>query len=143
MKKTGLLLCYTSSILMFIGGLGDQFILNYLDVHLNYLGNPQDSELLNKAEKLSMLMLHSAGGGLMSAGISMFALTHFGIKNDQSWSRWTFVVVALIAQGINGYGMYSAGSHFWYPIGVLIFALSGFGLMNMQTNNQLIPNNQD
>jgi hypothetical protein len=35
------------------------------------------------------------------------------------------LIVAFIAQGINGYGMYSAGSHFWYPILVLAFALVG------------------
>lgn len=110
---------------MFIGGLGDQFIWAYLDVHLNFLGNPENSVLLMKAEKLSMLMLHSAGGGLMSAGVSMFTLTHFAIRKGQSWAKWTFLIVAFIAQGINGYGMYSAGSHFWYPILVLVFAAAG------------------
>lgn len=110
---------------MFIGGLGDQFIWAYLDVHLNFLGNPENSDLLRNAEELSMLMLHSAGGGLMSAGVSMFALTHFGIKKGQSWAKWTFIIVAFIAQGINGYGMYSAGSHYWYPMLVLAFALVG------------------
>lgn len=131
MKKVGITLLYISSILMFIGGFGDQFILNYLDVHLNYLGNPQDSELLRKAERLSMLMLHSAGGGLMSAGVSMFALTHFAIRQNQSWAIWTFIIVAFIAQGINGYGMYSAGSHFWYPIIVLSLALSGILIISL------------
>ena len=129
MRKTGLALLYISSVLMFIGGLGDQFIFHYLDVHLNYLGNPEDSELFRRAESLSMLMLHSAGGGLMCAGISMFALTHFGIRTNQSWALWTFIIVALIAQGINGYGMYSAGSHYWYPILVLTLAVVGFGLV--------------
>ena len=134
MKKTALSLLYISSVLMFIGGLGDQFILNYLEVHLNYLGNPPDSDLLRSAESLSMLMLHSAGGGLMSAGISMFALTHFAIRKNQSWARWTYIIVALIAQGINGYGMYSAGSHYWYPILVLSLALFGFLLMSSISN---------
>ena len=96
-----------------------------MDVHLNFLGNPENSDLLSKTEELSMLMLHSAGGGLMSAGVSMFALTHFGIRKGQAWAKWTFIIVAFIAQGINGYGMYSAGSHFWYPILVLAFAFSG------------------
>lgn len=119
---------------MFIGGLGDQFIFSYLDVHLNYLGNPEYSELLSKAESLSMLMLHSAGGGLMCAGISMFTLTHFGIKSNQNWSSWTFIIVALIAQGINGYGMYTAGSHFWYPILVLTLSMIGFGLIKVSSS---------
>lgn len=129
MRKIGISILYASSILMFIGGLGDQFIFNYLEVHLNYLGNPEYSELLRKVESLTMLMLHSAGGGLMCAGISMFALVHFGIKTNQSWAKWTFIIVALIAQGINGYGMYSAGSHYWYPVLVLILALIGFSLV--------------
>lgn len=138
MRKTGIVLLYVSSILMFIGGLGDQFITHYLDVHLNYLGNPEDSELFRKAESLSMLMLHSAGGGLMSAGTSMFALTHFGIRKNLSWSTWTYLFVALIAQGINGYGMYSAGSHFWYPIIVLFLAILGIllTLLFSTTNGQ-------
>lgn len=114
---------------MFIGGLGDQFIFHYLEVHLNYLGNPEASELLQKAESLSMLMLHSAGGGLMSAGVSMFCLTQFAIRKGQTWAKWTFLIVAFIAQGINGYGMYSAGSHYWYPIAVLTIALMGFLLV--------------
>lgn len=136
MKKIGIYLLYASSILMFIGGLGDQFIMNYLDVHLNYLGNPQNSELLQKAESLSMLMLHSAGGGLMSAGVSMFALTHFAIRKNQSWAIWVFMIVAFIAQGINGYGMYTAGSHFWYPIVVLVLAFLGITLYVLSSNNE-------
>ncbi|MBR9855126.1 MAG: hypothetical protein GYB37_11215 [Algicola sp.] len=137
MRKTGIFLLYVSSILMFIGGLGDQFITNYLDVHLNYLGNPGDSELFRKAESLSMLMLHSAGGGLMCAGVSMFALTHYGIRKNLSWSVWTYILVALIAQGINGYGMYSAGSHYWYPIIVLVLAILGVLLvLSFPTNGQ-------
>ena len=71
----------------------------------------------------------------MSAGVSMFALTHFGIRKGQSWAKWTFIIVAFIAQGINGYGMYSAGSHFWYPIGVLIFALAGTLLFKIKSRN--------
>lgn len=136
MKKLGIYLLYASSILMFIGGLGDQFIFNYLDVHLNYLGNPQNSELLKKAESLSMLMLHSAGGGLMSAGVSMFALTHFAIRKNQSWAMWVFIIVAFIAQGINGYGMYSAGSHFWYPIVVLTIGFLGIIIFVLYSNKE-------
>lgn len=128
MRKIGLWFLYLSSVLMFIGGLGDQFIVNFLDVHLNYLGNPEDSALFRKSQSLSMLMLHSAGGGLMSTGISMFALTHFAIRDNKEWAKWTFIVIALIAQGINGYGMYMAGSHYWYPAVVLILALIGFGI---------------
>lgn len=126
MNKIGIILLYTASILMFIGGLGDQFIFNYLDVHLQYLGNPEVSDLFTRAESLSMLMLHSAGGGLMSAGVSMVALTHFAIRKDEEWARWTYLIVAFIAQGINGYGMYSAGSHYWYPMIVLFVAFLGF-----------------
>ena len=127
---------YISSILIFIGGLADQFIFNFLDVHLNYLGNPEDSELLRRAERLSMLMLHSAGGGLMSTGISMFALTHFGIRKNLSWAKWTFIVIAIIVQGISGYGMYLAGSYFWYPLVVLFVALLGFFLLTLNSNDQ-------
>lgn len=122
---------------MILGGLGDQFIFNYLEVHLNYLGNPQDSELLRKAESLSMHMLHSTGGGLMSVGVSMFAINHFGVRRNQSWAKWTFIVVVLIAQGINGYGMYLAGSHYWYPILVLTLALLGFGFLMIDSENNI------
>jgi len=48
------------------------------------LGNPENSDLLRKTAALSMLILHAAGGGLMSAGVSMLALTHFGIREGQS-----------------------------------------------------------
>ena len=49
-----------------------------------------------------MLMLHSVGGGLMSCGVSMLALTSFGIQRDQLWVKWTILLIALIAQGFNG-----------------------------------------
>ena len=78
-------------------------------------------------------MLHSAGGGLMSAGVSMFALTHFGLRKGQYWAKWTFLIVAFIAQGINGYGMYSAGSHYWYPI--LVLACAFAGALTFETKN--------
>ena len=119
---------------MFIGGLGDQFIFHFLDVHLRYLGNPESSELFYRAESLAMLMLHSAGGGLMSAGVSMFALTHFAIRQNQRWALWTFLLVAWIAQGVNGYGMYTAGSHYWYPI--LVLSLATLGVVLFQTGQK-------
>jgi hypothetical protein len=46
---------------VFIGGVGDQFINQLLDVHLNYLGNPPKSDLFVKAQDLMILMLHSVG----------------------------------------------------------------------------------
>lgn len=82
-------------------------------------------------------MLHSAGGGLMSAGVSMFALTHFAIRDGQQWAKWTFLIVAFIAQGINGYGMFTAGSHYWFPIMVLIFALVGILMYKKSTDHNL------
>lgn len=125
MNKLALTLLYLASILMFIGGLGDQFINRFLEVHLNFLGNPENSELLDKAEQLSMLLLHSTGGGLMSVGISMLALTHFAIRKNQEWAKWSFLVITWIAQGFNGYNMYCAGSHFWYSIVVLTLGTIG------------------
>ncbi len=72
-----------------------------------------------------MLMLHSVGAGLMSTGISMFFLTHFAIRKNQAWAKWAFLIIAWVAQGINGYNMYSAGSHFWYPVLILLFVSLG------------------
>lgn len=120
---------------MFIGGLGDQFINNYLQVHLDFLGNPDPSDLLQRSEELSMLILHSAGGGLMSAGIGMFALTHFGIRNNQLWAKWTILIIVCIAQGINGYGMYLAGSHYWYPFTILMITLLGILLLSKKNSS--------
>jgi len=71
MRKVSLILLYTSGALMLIGGIGDQFINQLLDVHLKFLGNPGSSDLFLKAQDLMMLMLHSVGGGLISCGISM------------------------------------------------------------------------
>jgi hypothetical protein len=129
MRKTGLFLLYTAGILTFLGGLGDQFIMNYLDVHLDFLGNPEPSDLLSRSERLSMLLLHAAGGGFMSTGLAMLALAHFGIRRDQNWAKWTYLIIALIAQGINGYAMFSAGSLYGYAIVVLLIALLGLLLV--------------
>ena len=120
MRKASIILFYTAGTLMLIGGIGDQFINKLLDVHQQYLGNPEPSEFMTKAESLLILMLHSVGGGLISAGVSMLALTHFGIRNDLKWTVWTTVAVAFIAQGFNGYSMYSAGSYYYYPLAILI-----------------------
>jgi len=125
MNKIALLLLYTSSVLMFIGGLADQFINGYLDVHLNFLGNPENSALLSGSERLSIFLLHSVGAGLMSTGISMFFLTHFAIRRDLSWAKWVFLTIAWVAQGINGYNMYAVGSHYWYPVLLLVMATIG------------------
>ena len=110
---------------MFIGGVGDQFINQLLDVHIEFLGNPPNSDLFNKAQDLMMLMLHSVGGGLMSCGVSMIALTYFGIQRYQYWAKWTVLAIAWIAQGFNGYGMYSAGSYYYYPLAILILTTVG------------------
>lgn len=142
MRRTSLVLLYLSSVLMFIGGLGDQFIHGYLDVHLRFLGNPPDSEVLRSAERLSMLMLHSAGGGLMAAGLSMFTLTHFGIRRGQHWALWTCLAVAWIAQGFNGYGMYTAGSHYWYPASILLFVTLGSLMSRMSESRNESGNRQ-
>jgi len=125
MRKIGLILLYAASIFTLIGGLGDQFINNYLDVHLNFLGNPVQSDLLRRSEKLSMLILHATGGGFMSTGLAMLALTHYGIRKGLQWANLTFIFIAIISQGINAYVMYMAGSYFWYPVAVLAIALSG------------------
>ena len=132
MNRPGLILLYVAGALTFIGGLGDQFISKYLDVHLNFLGNPESSDLLERSEILSMLLLHSAGGGLMSTGLGMLALTHFGVRNNQSWAKWTLLIIAFIAQGINGYAMFAAGSYFWFPVGILTITLLGTIMYRME-----------
>ena len=137
MKKLSLILLYTSGALMLIGGIGDQFINQLLDVHLKFLGDPESSDLFLKAQDLMMLMLHSVGGGLMSCGVSMLALTYFGIRKNQDWTKWTVLIIAWIAQGINGYSMYSAGSYYYYPVAILILVTIGVFIYpkSSQTNN--------
>ena len=137
MKKLSLILLYTSGALMLIGGIGDQFINQLLDVHLKFLGDPESSDLFLKAQDLMMLMLHSVGGGLMSCGVSMLALTYFGIRKNQDWAKWTVLIIAWIAQGFNGYSMYSAGSYYYYPVAILILVTIGVFIYpkSSQTNN--------
>ena len=137
MKKLSLILLYTSGALMLIGGIGDQFINQLLDVHLKFLGDPESSDLFLKAQDLMMLMLHSVGGGLMSCGVSMLALTYFGIRKNQDWAKWTLLIIAWIAQGFNGYSMYSAGSYYYYPVAILILVTIGVFIYpkSSQTNN--------
>lgn len=110
---------------MLLGGIGDQFINSLLDVHRHFLGNPPDSELMYKTESLVLLMLHSLGGGLMAVGVSILALTHFAVRKGEQWGKWTILIIGLIAQGFNGYGMYLAGSHYWYPMLVISVMLMG------------------
>jgi hypothetical protein len=133
MRKFALSLLYLAGALMLIGGIGDQFINELLNVHINFLGNPPDSELFDRSQALILLMLHSLGGGLISTGISMLALTHFGIRRGLSWSKWTYLIIAWIAQGFNGYGMYMAGSYFYYPLAILL--LSSVGVLLYRDEN--------
>ena len=125
MKKTSLTLLYIGGGLMLLGGIGDQFINELLDVHKQYLGNPEPSALYSRVQSLLLLMLHSLGGGLISAGISILALTHFAVRNGERWAVWTVLLVAFVAQGFNGYGMYAAGSHYWYPLVLLCIITLG------------------
>ena len=125
MRKISLIILYTSGALMLIGGIGDQFINQLLDVHLKFLGYPPSSDLFIKAQDLMMLMLHSVGGGLISCGVSMLVLTYFGIQRDLEWAKWTVLGIAWIAQGFNGYSMYSAGSYYYYPVAILILTTIG------------------
>jgi hypothetical protein len=46
MRKASLTLLYLGGALMLIGGLGDQFINQLLEVHRVYLGEPPNSEFL-------------------------------------------------------------------------------------------------
>ncbi len=133
MRKLSIVLFYLAGFLMLLGGIGDQFINELLDVHRAYLGNPPESALSTKAADLILLMLHSLGGGLMAAGISILALTHFAVRKGERWATWTVLLVALIAQGFNGYGMYMAGSYYWYPVMILVITVLGFVL------NRLAP----
>jgi len=121
---------------MLIGGIGDQFINQLLDVHLKFLGNPGSSDLFLKAQDLMMLMLHSVGGGLISCGISMLVLTYFGIQKDQKWAKWTVLIIAWIAQGFNGYSMYSAGSYYYYPLAILILVTLGVFLFPTKASQE-------
>ena len=125
MRKLSLSFLYTASILMAIGGIGDFFINELLDVHVNFLGSPEQNDLFFKFQYLVLAMLHSIGGNLLSCGVSMFALTHFGIRNNMVWAKWTYLIIALLSQGFNGWGMYSVGSYYFYPVMILIFVLLG------------------
>lgn len=133
MKKLSVILLYVAGSLMLLGGIGDQFINELLDVHKDYLGNPGASELFVHSEQLILLILHALGGGLMAAGVSILALTFFAVRRGERWAVWTILAVAFIAQGFNGYGMYKAGSHFWYPALLLGVVATGV-ILNLLCN---------
>jgi len=118
-RRISFTLLYLVGGLMFFGGIGDQFINHLLDVHLKFLGNPSPSELLDRTEEILLAMLHSIGGGLMASGFAILALTHFALRSNQIWSKWAILVVAWLAQGFNGYGMYIVGSYYYYPVAIL------------------------
>ena len=132
MKKLSVILLYVVGGLMLLGGIGDQFINELLDVHKEYLGNPEPSELFDKSQSLLLLMLHSLGGGLIAAGVGILAITHFAVRKGEGWAVWTALLIAFIAQGFNGYSMYRAGSHYWYPMLLLTIAAIA-GVMNRST----------
>ena len=126
MRRTALILLYTSGTLIIIGGLGDQFINDLLDVHLAFLGDPEPSELLSRSEQLILLMLHTLGGGLISTGVAVLTLTHFAVRKNQNWALWTILAITWIAEGFNTIGMYLAGSYYYYPLSILIMVTAGF-----------------
>jgi hypothetical protein len=80
-------------------------------------------------------MLHSLGGGLMACGVAILAITHYAIRKGERWAVWTVLIIAFIAQGFNGYGMYAAGSHYWYPI--LLLSIVALGtLLNLMKKEE-------
>ena len=128
MNKLSIILFYVVGGLMLLGGIGDQFINELLTVHKAYLGNPPTSELYEKAQGLILLMLHSLGGGLMAAGVAILALSHFAVRKGEVWASWTILILALMAQGFNGYGMYKAGSYYWYPLLIILIVVMAHSL---------------
>ena len=54
-------------------------------------------------------MLHLADGGLMSAGVSMFALTHFGIRKGQSWAKYGFLTLFVTIFLVSWVGFFQEG----------------------------------
>ncbi|WP_338394977.1 hypothetical protein [Fulvitalea axinellae] len=83
---------------------------------------------MDNTENLILLMLHSVGGGLMACGVGMFVLVHYGIRKNVAWARWSFLLMAWLAQGFNGYGMFMSGSYYFYPVLVLFIATTGIFL---------------
>ncbi len=142
MRKFGLALVYLASALIALGGLGDQFIVEFLDVHHAYLGRPDPGPLLERAEGLLLLMLHVLGGGLMASGVACLAMTHFALRQGHGWALPAIGITALLGEGFNAYGMYRVGSYWVYPVTVLSLLFVGlisFHLSPKQEGPQLGP----
>ena len=133
-QKLALILIYTGGSLIAIGGLGDQFIFGLLDVHLAFLGNPSPSPLLENAEALIILMLHVVGGGLMASGVACVFITHFALTKGQNWAKYAIFIIAILSEGWNAFGMYSAGSYWMYPVSVLVLLFGGLFLYDLDEN---------
>jgi len=134
-QKVSLVFLYTGSSFLVLGGIGDQFISNLLDVQLTFLGNPPPSPLLDRAEALIILMLHAVGGGLMASGVACLFIIHYALRRGQQWAKKAIFLIAILSEGWNAYGMYSAGSYWMYPVFVL--ALLFIGLLLYKQNDEL------
>ena len=66
----------------------------------------------------------------------MLAVTYFGVQRDQQWAKWTILIIAWIAQGFNGYSMYSAGSYYYYPVAILILVTLGVFLFPAKASQE-------
>ena len=137
-RKLSLILLYLGGSLLAIGGIGDQFISNLLDVHMTFLGDPLPSPLLERAEALIMLMLHVVGGGLMASGVACLFIIHFALRKGQRWAKGAIFVIAILSEGWNAFGMYSAGSYWMYPVSVLAILFGGLLLYEQDLVSQSV-----
>ncbi len=61
----------------------------------------------------------------MATGVSMFGLTHFGIRNNFKWALNIYFLIVIIAEGINAFGMWKANSFYGFPLTVILIAITG------------------
>ena len=140
MKKISLWILVLGCVALGIGGLGDQFLPGLMPNHIEFLGNPSQDELFFRTQALIMKMLKVLGGGLMSASVACLFFVRFGVLEKKRWGYWGIVLVTLLSEGFNLWGMYTAGSMWQYPASVLFLIFFGLGFYGYLDQKESEPN---
>lgn len=104
---------YLVSGLVLLGGIGDLFITELLDVQRAFLSGGGAHPVSPPAARGFLEVLHAMAGGLIGVGSAGLLLVHFGLRRGHRWAGLALGLSIGFAEGANTVGMLRLGSPFW------------------------------
>ena len=124
-RRLALLLLTLGASLMIAGGAGDLLLRTPPSAWDAVIG-ASAAALPSGAVRLLLTLLHSLGSALVAAGVAVLALVYGPLRRGERWAAAVIVVVTLLSDGVNAWGMASLGlEYFWGPLAFAGIVLLG------------------